>query len=107
MARDNVLKVEPARLSAAANSFQSMAASVRGDTSQMMQIVENLCKSWKGDASTAYLNKFRGLDGDMQQIQNRINEYVNDLRQIFNLYRNQEASATGTINSLSNDLISG
>ena len=64
-----ILKVTPEKLQATASSFESTGSSVNNLTQQMTSIVTGLSgQIWSGEAATAYVNKFNGLQDDMERI---------------------------------------
>lgn len=101
-----ILKVSPEKLQATASSFEGSASKVSNLTQQMTNIVTSLSgQIWSGEAATAYVNKFNGLQDDMTRIYKMIQEHSQDLTQMAQEYIRAEAANTELANSLSSDVI--
>ena len=72
-----------------------------------MQLITSTCAKWEGEASRAYLNKFKGLEDDIQRMYNLIREHVTDLQQMANEYTQAENADIQLINSLDDNPIEG
>ena len=46
----------------------------------------SLSSAWEGEAATAYINKFKSLETDIQTLIRMINEHVSDLNQMAEAY---------------------
>ena len=57
---EGMIKVAPETLASTASEFGGQATQLQGLTTQMMELIESLSASWNGEASNAYLAKFRG-----------------------------------------------
>lgn len=99
------LKVTPEKLTAAAQQFQTRGSSIRNLTSQMLSLVKSLNSAWESPAQQTFVQKFSALDGDMAQIQEKINEHVRDLNQIANDFKTSENSKQSTASGLKTDYI--
>lgn len=102
-----ILKVTPEKLISTSGEFKDQGTKIRGITSQMLQIVNSLNSSWEGEAQKAYSTRFKALDGDMAQIQAKINEHVADLNEMAETYKKAESTNTSNISGLSSDYING
>lgn len=100
------LKVTPEKLIFTSSEFKSQGTKIRSLTQQMIQIVNSLNSSWEGEAQKAYATRFKALDGDMAQIQLKINEHVSDLNEMAEIYKRAESANTQNISGLSSDYIS-
>lgn len=101
------LRVTPETLERTAGSFRDSANTVKTLTDNMISLVEELTgKIWSGEAATAYVNKFIGLQGDMDQIYRMITEHVDDLTDMAQKYRAAEQKNEELANSLQSDVIS-
>lgn len=100
------LKVTPEKLISTSSEFKSQGVKIRSLTQQMLQIVNSLSSSWEGEAQKAYATRFKALDGDMAQIQMKINEHVTDLNEMAETYKRVETTNTTNISGLSSDYIS-
>ena len=101
-----ILRVTPEKLQSTASSFEGQASQVQSLTQQMTSVVTSLSgQIWSGEAATAYVNKFNGLQDDMDRIYKMIQEHSTDLIQIAQQYMTAERSNTELANSLSADVI--
>lgn len=100
------LKVTPEKLISTASEFKTQGTKIRSLTSQMIQIVNSLNSTWEGEAQKAYATRFKALDGDMAQIQLKINEHVSDLNEMAETYKRAESANTQNISGLASDYIS-
>ena len=101
------LKVSPDVLKSTATAFNSSNQQIKNTTGQMMQLITSTCAKWEGEASRAYLNKFKGLEDDIQRMYNLIREHVEDLQQMANEYTQAENADIQLINSLDDNPIEG
>lgn len=86
-------------------AFGEQGNRVRNLTAEMTNIVTNLSNIWEGEASQAYLAKFRGLDDDIQKMHNMISEHVRELVEMAQLYSNVEQQNETEISNLASDVI--
>ncbi len=101
-----ILRVTPEKLQATASSFEASASSVNSLTQQMTSIVTSLTgQVWSGEAATAYVNKFNGLQDDMNRIYKMIKEHSDDLTTIAQQLITAENSNMELANGLSSDVI--
>ena len=56
----------------------------------MTQLAEGLATVWEGEASAAYIGKFRQLDDDIQKMIRMVQEHTNDLEAMAKIYRDAE-----------------
>lgn len=100
------LRVDPSVLQSTASSFESTGTSVNNLTEQMTSIVTSLTgQVWSGEAATAYVTKFNGLQDDMNRIYKMIKEHSEDLIEFAQQYTSAETANTELANSLSADVI--
>lgn len=102
---EGTLKVSPEQLTATANEFSSLGSAVRNITSTMTDTVTTLSSVWEGEASTAYVAKFSGLQDDIEKMHGMIQEHVKDLNEMASRYASAETSNTSAIESLSSNVI--
>ena len=102
---EGTLRVTPEQLEATANEFSAKGTTVGNLTSQMTQMVEGLASGWEGEASTAFIAKFRQLDDDIQKMIRMIQEHSNDLNEMARVYRDAETVNTDEIAALAGDVI--
>lgn len=106
MAISGTLKVTPEKLISTASDFKSQGTKIRTITQQMMETVNSLNGSWEGEAQKTYATRFKALDGDMAQIQAKINEHVEDLQDMARNYQTAQSTNVSNISGLSSDYIS-
>lgn len=101
-----IIKVSPEKLQATASSFEGTGSTVNNLTQQMTSIVTGLSgQVWSGEAATAYVTKFTGLQDDMDRIYKMIKEHSEDLIEMAQQYISAETANTDLANSLSSDVI--
>lgn len=101
-----ILRVTPEKLQATASSFESSASSVNSLTQNMTSVVTSLSgQIWSGEAATAYVNKFNGLQDDMNRIYKMIKEHSDDLTTIAQQMIAAENANKDLANGLSSDVI--
>jgi len=100
------LLVTPEELQKTAGEFSAEGSTVKGITSEMMNLVTELTSTYEGDAATAFLTKFKALQEDMNQIDAKIQEHVNDLNEMAANYQTAENTLTEQNSALQSDYIS-
>lgn len=101
-----ILKVTPEKLQSTASSFEGSGTTVNNLTQQMTAIVTGLSgQIWSGEAATAYINKFNGLQDDMDRIYKMIQEHSKDLQEVAQQFITAENANKDLANSLSSDVI--
>ena len=101
-----ILKVTPEKLQSTASSFEGTGTTVNNLTQQMTAIVTDLSgQIWSGEAATAYVNKFNGLQDDMDRIYKMIQEHSQDLQEVAQQFITAENANKDLANSLSSDVI--
>lgn len=100
------LKVEPSKLKSTATAFQSTGNAIKSLTNQMTNLVNGLTGSvWSGDAASAYTNKFKGLQDDINRMIAMVNEHVSDLQEMAAEYEKAESANVSAASALSSDVI--
>lgn len=99
------IKVDTEVLVTAANNFQDQGNSIASITSQMMDLVIGLGNQWIGEASNAYISRFKMLEDDIYRMANKITEFVEDLITISNVYNTFEETSMDEVNALETDVI--
>ncbi len=102
---EGIIKVNSEQLAQTAAEFGSKAGVVGNLTSEMTNMVTSLASSWEGEASNAYVAKFRGLDNDIQMLIKMVQEHSTDLEEMARLYQEAENQNMEEISSLSSDVI--
>lgn len=100
------IKVSPDKLTQTAEEFRTEGSRMNSLVSQMINMVGSMNSTWEGEAATAYTNKFRSLENDLQVLNRMIQEHVNDLTQMANLYRTTEQDNASDASALSSGIIS-
>lgn len=100
------IKVSPQKLIATAGEFSKEGSNMTSLVSEMINIVSSMNSTWEGDASMAYITKFKSLEGDLQVLNRMIQEHVRDLEEMANLYSTAEQSNADDATSLASGVIS-
>ena len=101
-----ILRVTPEKLQSTAASFESTGSNIRNLTQQMTSIVTSLSgQVWSGEAATSYVNKFNGLQDDMERIHKMVEEHSKDLQEVAQQFITAENANKDLANSLSSDVI--
>ena len=103
---DGIIKVAPESLAQTAGEFGTKATTLQGVTNEMMNLITGLSSTWGGDAAQAYLNKFKGLQSDMDRMFRMVNEHSTDLQNMATAYANAEKANASAAQGLSNNIIS-
>lgn len=103
---EGILKVTPEKLISASGDFATKAALVGNLTGEMMSQVMALNAVWEGEAATAYLQKFKGLEDDIRRLVGMIQEHAKDLNDMAQIYIQAENANLEEIGALASDVIS-
>ena len=95
------IKVSPDKLLSTSAEFSSQGNTIISLTGEMMNIVASMSSVWEGEAASSYMTKFKSLESDRM-----IQEHVNDLEQMANLYSTAEQQNVDDAASLSSGVIS-
>lgn len=101
-----IIRVTPERLIQASQEFSTQGGTIANLTSQMVNLATALSASWEGDASNAYITKFKSLENDIQVMNRMIQEHSNDLMQMAQLYSSAEEANIEDASSLASGIIS-
>ena len=71
----------------------------------MMTLITSLCSANEGEAVTTYINKFKGLEDDMQKVIRMVQEHSTDLEEMAQIYIDIENENMEEANSLTSDVI--
>ncbi|MDO4617062.1 MAG: WXG100 family type VII secretion target [Lachnospiraceae bacterium] len=102
---EGIIKVSPQLLTSTATELSNHGTAVSNLTSEMVSTVAALASSWEGEASTAYITRFRGLDDDMQRMIRMIQEHSTDLQEMAQLYTEADNANAEEANALASDVI--
>ena len=100
------INVSTEKLLSTSSEFSTQGNTISSLTSEMLNLVGSLSSAWEGEAATAYMTKFRSLETDIQTLNRMIQEHVNDLQQMANIYNEAEQSNADTAASLASGIIS-
>ncbi len=103
---EGIIKVTPDTLGNTASDFGTKATSLQSVTNEMMNLINGLASTWGGEASQAYLTKFRGLESDMSRMYRMVNEHATDLQNMAAAYAKAEAANASATQGLQNNIIS-
>lgn len=102
---EGMIKVSPEVLNRTASDFSSQGSKLNNTTNQMMELVQSLSSSWQGEASNAYLTKFKALEDDMQKMFRMVQEHSRDLQEMAENYSLAEQQNEEEAADLSADVI--
>jgi WXG100 family type VII secretion target len=107
MIMTGTLKVDTAKLTSTASSFNSTANTIKSLTTSMTETVGQLTGNvWSGDAQQKYTSQFNGLQDDINRMISMINEHVTDLQEMAKNYESAEQTNQETASTLLSDVIS-
>ena len=84
------IKVNSTVMRDKANSFKTVANSVKTFTNEMTAEVESLKAAWQGESAETTVAKFKGLADNFEEIYATIIGYANFLEQAADAYDNVE-----------------
>lgn len=102
---DGIIKVSTEQLRSTSSEFSTLGQRVSSLTSDMTNLITGLSSGYEGEAAQAYINKFRGLDDDIQKINRMIQEHVTDLNDMAQRYDEAENKSVSDAGTLSSDVI--
>lgn len=103
----DLINVTPEKLKSTAVSFQQTGQNVKRTTSDMLQLVRGISSSiWSGEASSSFINKFSGLEADINKMCKMIEEEAQHLTSIAQEYILAEEQNKQVAATLKNNVIS-
>ncbi len=99
------LMVTPQVLKNTSNSFNASNRAVNTTMNSMMEKVKALRSAFEGDAASAYIQQFMRLQEDMNQINRKIAEHVQDLQEMATNYERSEQKNVQANRGLKTDYI--
>ena len=102
---EGIIKVSPQLLTSTASEFSSQGSAVNSLTGEMMNLITGMSAAWEGEAAVAYINRFKGLEDDIQKMVRMIQEHSSDLEEITQVYAQSDSANAEMANSLSSDVI--
>lgn len=102
---EGIIKVSTDKLRATASEFGSSSTQIKNATSSMVQTVNQLTGNvFSGEAATAYITKFKGLEDEMAKIDRMVQEHVKDLTAMADEYDRANAASQAAANALRSDI---
>jgi len=102
-----VLKVTPQKLRTTAEEFNAKNENIRTCTGEMIsQITQISGDVWSGDAATAYISKFKGLQENIDLMCTRLKTQASNLETIAMEYESAESSNESLASGLASSIIS-
>lgn len=80
------IKVNSTSMRDKANSFKTVANSIKTFTGEMTAEIESLKSTWQGESAETTVTKFKGLADNFDDIYNTIMAYANFLEQAAESY---------------------
>lgn len=102
---EGTLRVTPEQLINTASEFSSIGSTVANLTEQMTTTVTGLASIWQGEAATSYVNRFNGLNDDIQKLVAMIREHSTDLNEMAQAYMSSDDKNVQLAETLSSDVI--
>lgn len=99
------LRVTPEVLINTANEFSSIGSTVANLTAEMTSTITGMSSFYQGDAATALIAKFNGLNDDIQRLCKMITEHSSDLNEMATVYSTTESQNVQIADSLQSDVI--
>lgn len=100
------LKVSPDALVAKSGEISEQIADAERNWNKMKNLVKNTKLYWQGEASDVHQKSFSQLEGDGDQVLQRLKEHPEDLLKMADLYSETERQAQSIASSLPQDVIS-
>lgn len=88
------IKVNSTVMRDKANSFKTVANSIKTFTSEMTAEIESLKSVWQGESAETTVTKFKGLADNFEEIYATIVDYANFLEQAAEAYDTVETANT-------------
>ncbi len=100
-----IIKVSPQLLVNTSTEFGNQGTNISNLTTSMMDLVVGLSGSWEGEAANTFINKFRGLEDDIQRMIAMVQEHSNDLEEMAQNYQNADDTNVSDASGLSDNVI--
>ncbi|MBQ8741959.1 MAG: WXG100 family type VII secretion target [Clostridia bacterium] len=84
------IKVNSTSMRDKANSFKTVANSIKTFTGEMTAEIESLRSAWQGESAETTVTRFKGLADNFEEIYNTIVSYATFLEQAAEAYDNTE-----------------
>ena len=102
----NMIYAAPTKIISTAGNFEALAGEVKGLTSNMTATVQQLTgRTWSGEAAAAYVNKFNGLQGDINRLCEMIRKHSQQLIQVAREFETAETANAAEAAGLSANVI--
>ncbi|MDO4413731.1 MAG: WXG100 family type VII secretion target [Erysipelotrichaceae bacterium] len=102
---EGMIKVSPEVLNRTAQEFSDEGTQLNTLTNQMLEVVGSMTSTWQGEASNAFITKFKGLEPDMQRMFRMVQEHSRDLQEMAAGYARAEQENAEIAAGLSNEVI--
>ncbi len=102
---EGIIKVSPQLLTSTASEFGNEGSTISNLTSEMVNLITGVASTWEGEAATAYITKFKGLEDDIQKMVRMVQEHSADLEEMARIYTEADNANAEEANSLSADVI--
>lgn len=102
---EGIIKVSPQLLTSTASEFENQGGIISNLTSEMMNLITGMSATWEGEAATAYITKFKGLEDDIQKMIRMVQEHSRDLQEMAQIYVQADTENAEEASGLSSDVI--
>ena len=102
---EGIIKVSPQLLNSTAAEFGNQGNQISNITGEMMNLIIGMAAAWEGEAASAFITKYRGLEDDIQRMDRMEQEHSSDLQEMAQIYTEADTANAEGANSLSADVI--
>lgn len=102
---EGIIKVSPQLLTSTASEFENQGGIISNLTAEMMNLITGMSATWEGEAATAYITKFKGLEDDIQKMIRMVQEHSRDLQEMAQIYVQADTENAEEASGLSSDVI--
>lgn len=102
---EGILKVTPEKMIQSSGEFASLGSQIKNLTGEMLSLVKGMNGVWKGEASSAFGNKFESLSPDMERLYRMVQEHAQDLQEMAKQYQMAESGNAEAGGGLENSVV--
>ena len=102
---DGRILVTTELLRSTATEFENAMTQIQSITTMMVDTANGLNAKWQGDAATAYIEKFKMLEDDIQKLARMVNDHVTNLNQMATNDENTETKNIDAPSALAGDIL--
>lgn len=95
----SMINVTASELQTAISTLQEENSQFRSRLAELLNKQQELASQWQGDANTAFNNAFNSDKGQWDSFASLVDQYIQALQEIKEIYERAEAANTGTAQS--------